>query len=227
MNTTIVIVSLLALWILWIFLYYSFVFVRPDQEGMNSKSPTVFSTTTGGTAKGDIKYDSNSYNTEYHDTIDVIMESNDGSDISFNSFYALDACGNPVLITKTANQANSTYNVPGTYVYGPSSYVPKYEDSVFFSKMTPYSQLYNTAAMQAGFCTQYANSPADIERVCNATDLNNCASTSCCVLLGGSKCVAGNENGPTLKTNYSDQFIQDPTYYFFQGNCYGNCASGV
>jgi hypothetical protein len=147
-----------------------------------------------------------------------------------NNYYALDTCGNPVLITKTMSQASSTYNVPGTYVYGPQSYVPNYEDSVFLSKTTKqpsYEQLYNTSAMQSGFCTQYAASPPDIERTCNSIDLNNCASTSCCVLLGGSKCVAGSANGPTMKTNYSDHFIQDPTYYYFQGKCFGNCASGV
>jgi hypothetical protein len=232
--------TLIFLWILWIFAYYS-LFVK--REGLDATSqtvvtasgPTTFSTTAGGTSdpSGNQRYDPNNYNTQYHDTLDTILKDGNGSDgtpVGLNSYYALDTSGNPVLITKTASQSNSTYHVPGTYVYGPSTYVPNYEDSVFLSKTSrqpSYSKLYNTGAMQAGFCSQYAASLPDIERVCNATDLDKCGSTSCCVLLGGSKCVAGNENGPTMKTNYSDKFIQDPTYYYFQGKCFGNCKTGV
>lgn len=195
-----------------------------------SGSPALFSTTNGGTAdpSGNIRYDPNSYDTQYHDNTDTIMSRN--PDLSFNSYYALDACGNTVLITKSMNQANSTYNVPGSYTYGPTSYVPNYEDSVFLSKSTrqpSYMELKDTAAMQGGFCKQYADFPQNLEQACNATDLNQCASTSCCVLLGGNKCVAGNEKGPLLKSNYSDKFVQDPTYYYFDGKCFGNCAAGV
>jgi hypothetical protein len=47
--------------------------------------------------------------------------------------------------------------------------------------------------------------------------------TSCCVLLGSSKCVSGNENGPIMKANYSDVFIPNREYYYYNGRCFGNC----
>jgi hypothetical protein len=192
--------------------------------------PSLFSTTIGSTKDnvGSTKYDPDSYDSQYHDDTNTILERN--PDIGFDTTYVYDQDGNPVLISKLKMQGNSTYNVPGTYVYGPATYVPNYEESVYLSKTSKqpsYSEIYDTASMQAGFCTQYANSPNELERMCNNTELNKCGSMSCCVLLGGSKCVAGSESGPLLKTNYSDKLVQDPTYYYFQGNCFGNCGAKV
>jgi len=45
------------------------------------------------------------------------------------------------------------------------------------------------------------------------------------VLLGGQKCVAGNENGPTMKANYSDFLVLNKDFYYYQGKCYGNCPN--
>jgi hypothetical protein len=43
------------------------------------------------------------------------------------------------------------------------------------------------------------------------------------VLLGGSKCVSGNENGPSVKSNYSDILVRNKDSYMYMGKCYGNC----
>jgi hypothetical protein len=200
---------------------------------MPNPTPNIFSTTNAGTqnATGTYRYDPDSYNTLYHESDhDLLKQENGTLDISLNQYYILDNSGNPKLISKTMTQGNSTYYVPGTYLYSKSNYVPTYEESVFLSKSSnqpTYEILQNTADMQGGFCKEYENHPVEKEKKCNTMDLNQCASTQCCVLLGGSKCVAGNENGPLLKASYSDTFIQDPTYYFFEGKCYGNCAAGV
>jgi len=81
--------------------------------------------------------------------------------------------------------------------------------------------------LQGGFCTQHANDPVKIQEKCNNLNAETCASTGCCVLLGGVKCVAGNEQGPMLKTSYSNFLIPDANkdFYYYQGKCFGNCNS--
>jgi|688.fasta_scaffold04390_19 hypothetical protein len=151
-------------------------------------------------------YDPNNYNITFHQN---------PQDTSSNYFA-------DVLL----NKPSATYYQPGSYPYGPSSWVPKYEDSVYLSKLTGLSStspLYNTAAMKSGFCFQMQNDPQGLEEQCNKLDQNVCASTSCCVLLGSSKCVSGNQNGPIMKANYSDKFIGNREYYYYMGRCYGNC----
>jgi hypothetical protein len=74
-----------------------------------------------------------------------------------------------------------------------------------------------------GFCKQLGTDVNAVEQKCNTMDPDVCASTECCALLGGSKCVAGNVNGPLVASNYSDFTIQNRDFYYFQGKCYGNC----
>ena len=126
-----------------------------------------------------------------------------------------------------------TYNEPGYFRFGPSSYVPNYEDSVYLSRLTdvnwktPVVDLASTAgisgAQLGGFCSFNKSNPGQTELECNKLDKNTCAATSCCALLGGQKCVAGNESGPTMKSNFSDIYIKNKDHYYYQGKCYGNC----
>jgi len=48
----------------------------------------------------------------------------------------VDASGNKVNIPYSSLSNFTTYNNPGTFTYGASSYVPSYEDSVFLSRST-------------------------------------------------------------------------------------------
>ena len=41
--------------------------------------------------------------------------------------------------------------------------------------------------------------------------------------FGGTKCVAGDQNGPTLRNNYGDLTIKNRDFYYYKGKCYGNC----
>jgi hypothetical protein len=151
-------------------------------------------------------YDANNYNITYHAN---------PTDLSNNS-----------LTDMSINIPDATYYQPGSFPYGPSTWIPSYEDSVYLSKLTGYSSnspLYNTASMKSGFCVHYQNDPQKLEEQCNKLDQNVCASTSCCVLLGSSKCVSGNQNGPIMKSNYSDFFVPNREFYYYSGKCYGNC----
>lgn len=115
---------------------------------------------------------------------------------------------------------------PGSFRDYGKTYVPTYEDSVFLSSSTglpEYSDLKNRPDQMSGFCQQLGTNPDALEQKCNSLDADVCASTECCVLLGGSKCVAGDTQGPSTPSNYSDFTIQNRDFYYFKGKCYGNC----
>ena len=123
---------------------------------------------------------------------------------------------------------NINYYEPGTYKYGPNLYIPSYEDSIYLSKTTgkhTASEYLDMASLAGGICTHYKDYPDKLEEECNKLDKNICGSTDCCVLLGGSKCVSGNAQGPTSKLNYNDITIRNRDYYYYKGKCYGNCQN--
>jgi hypothetical protein len=183
--------------------------------------------TNDSASKYSTKYDNNMYdvNVQYHDNLDDINAQNE-SGLEFGSMTVLGPDGKLITIPTTPAQPGATYYQPGSYTFGASSYVPNYEDSVFLSrltKMSTTSPVYNTASELGGFCSQKKSFPYELEQKCNSLDKNTCGSTSCCVLLGGSKCVSGDANGPTMKANYSDVYVKNKEQYYHQGKCYGNC----
>jgi hypothetical protein len=172
-------------------------------------------TGTGGTS-----YNTNNYDVQYHDISPI--------DYSSTGTWVKDpVTGKVIYVPWSETKGNITYYQPGTYPYGASTYVPSYEDSIYLSKTTGESsvtQVRDTAEIAGGFCANFMNDPVSLEQKCNAIDKNTCASTGCCALLGGAKCVAGNAEGPTYKSNYGDPTILNKDFYYFQGKCYGNCA---
>ena len=164
-------------------------------------------------------------NTQYHPSDAELMKKNDGMDISFGQTWIYDMCGNKVAYPSTKVQGDIVYYTPGSYTFGTSNYVPSYEATTYLSKLTGKSTtgVYRPENQSGGFCSFYKNSPDNLEQSCRKLDKNTCASTDCCVLLGGSTCVAGNEYGPIQKANYGDIFIRNKDYYY-RGKCYGNCV---
>lgn len=147
-------------------------------------------------------------------------------DANMGKYWMFDEEGKLIEVNTEMNKSPILYYIPGAYKFGASNYVPNYEDSVYLSRTTRESQLapvVNTASQLGGFCSQYATNTAALEEKCAAQDLNACASTSCCVLLGGQKCVAGNENGPKNPASYTDYSLMNRDFYYYQGKCYGNC----
>lgn len=173
----------------------------------------------------DSEFDPTNVETVYHD--EVVAKKEELND-QLGKYYSFDANGQLVREENTdASFSPVLYYVPGVYKYGSSNYVPNYEDSVYLSRTTRLPQsspVYNTAGMLGGFCTQHKGNNFAIEEKCQSLDLNTCASTSCCTLIGGQKCVAGNANGPTNPANYSDSTLRNKDFYYYQGKCYGNCS---
>lgn len=166
-------------------------------------------------------YDAKNTDKEYRD-----ISYGKTDDANLGKYWMFDEEGKLLEVSTEMNKSPILYYIPGAYKFGASNYVPNYEDSVYLSRTTRESQLapvVNTASQLGGFCSQYATNTAALEEKCAAQDLNACASTSCCVLLGGQKCVAGNENGPKNPASYTDYSLMNRDFYYYQGKCYGNC----
>jgi archaellum component FlaF (FlaF/FlaG flagellin family) len=67
------------------------------------------------------------------------------------------------------------------------------------------------------FCKSSSDS---LKTSCSKLTKKNCNTTTCCVMLNGEKCVAGNQDGPTFKTESGEDINID--YYYYQNKCYGN-----
>jgi hypothetical protein len=177
----------------------------------------------------DNKYDqdiSQSMDMQYHKTDQQLMTEAQPTDVQFGNTYVYNENGKKIPYPFSLVQGNVKYYTPGSYPFGTTNYVPKYEDSIFLSKLTGLSTttpVYNTEKMMGGFCSYFDEQPQQKEKICNQLKTNECASTSCCILMGSAKCVSGNINGPTYKKHYGDIFLRNKDYYYYQGKCYGNC----
>jgi hypothetical protein len=198
--------------------------VKPKKEGLDDASGNVTETATAAestpesTSNPVYNYDSNNYDVNYHDSIKTILNSEDTNPV-FGPNLKADG-----VSLSFPQQPDPTYYTPGSFVFGPSNYVPNYEDSVYLSRtsgLSTVSTAVPSKSVLGGFCA--STDKTAIEQKCNSIPVDQCASTSCCVVLGGAKCVSGNELGPAMKSNYTDPTIINKDYYYFQGKCYGFC----
>ena len=167
-------------------------------------------------------YDTNNYDVTYHEDVSNLMQTDNQS--PSNGTW-VNQNGKAVYIPWQVQPKYVTYYTSGAYPYGASTYVPTYEESVYLSKTTGQSTVgtsYTTTDTLAGFCSN-TTQPGAIEQQCGALSADQCASSMCCVLLGGNKCVSGDANGPAYPANYSDPLVINKDVYYYQGKCYGNC----
>ena len=73
------------------------------------------------------------------------------------------------------------------------------------------------------FCESYLGKTEELEKGCNQLTENNCGEVKCCV-YGNGKCVAGDVNGPTYKTDKDGKLITMDSYYYL-GKCQGKCST--
>lgn len=198
---------------------YGYTYVNPNDKSAIKMQSTM----EEQVAK--TKYDTNNYNIEYHtEPSGGIMK--DESTAGKGKMWILDKSNNIVAVPYSDVSSNMLYYEPGSFRFGSSNYVPNYEETVYLSKLTnipSFSLVKDIVSLGSGFCEYHKNNPDELERMCNDQSGNTCASLKCCVLLGGQKCVHGDENGPKFKSNYSNFQIINPDYYYYQGKCYGNC----
>jgi len=84
------------------------------------------------------KYNSGNYDLLYHDSPESIKSQSGVYGTDFGTTMVVDSCGNKILIPYNESQGYSIYYEPGSYKYGASTYIPTYEDSVYFSKNNYY-----------------------------------------------------------------------------------------
>lgn len=168
----------------------------------------------------------NDVDINYHDSAETIMANSKMSDANMGYINVKDQNGNIVQLPKISAQSSVMYYQPGSFPFGASTYIPKYEDSVYLSRTTNQSTLadYTPLKGDVGNCKKYEGLPAKTEEYCRTLNSGTCSDTSCCVLLGGTKCVAGNAQGPIYKNNYGDFLLRNKDSYYHNGRCYGNCA---
>ena len=177
----------------------------------------------GYSIKEGLDYESDNLDVEYHDSPEEIkaqigdagyFENSDAS-FSDDSLFVKDE--------SLFQQANDNYRR-----YKSSNFIPTYEDSVFLSRMSEISHakpVTDSSSLLSGFCHFNKMNPYGTEQKCLSIEKDVCASTDCCVLLGGVKCVAGNKNGPLNVANYNNPETKSADHYYFKGKCYGNCPS--
>jgi hypothetical protein len=189
--------------------------------------PNLIMTKTGQTSISQKSYRDvlDNYNVQYHATPEELKQQNDFYDTTFNEVRVKDKSGKIISLPFAPGQTPPTYYQPGSFPFGSSTYIPKYEDSVYLSRTTGISTLapYKSALGPKGKCELSKDFPAKQEEYCRSVPTDQCASASCCVLLGGEKCVAGNEQGPLFKANYSDFLLKNKDTYYARGKCFGNC----
>jgi len=69
-------------------------------------------------------------------------------------------------------------------------------------------------------CTSFASQPMKLNESCGTLSKTNCNTTSCCVWLNETSCVAGDKNGPTFRTTKGKPI--EVENYMFKGRMYGN-----
>ncbi len=96
--------------------------------------------------------------------------------------------------------------------------VTKRPDISFVTVDNCSAQSLNHSDYKVDICTKYAGDYETINKKCNALSNESCNYISCCVLLNGSKCVAGDANGPTYLTDQGNAI--DYNYYRHRGKVY-------
>jgi hypothetical protein len=190
------------------------------KEGLTNNNTN----TTNGKSEKDSnqRYNKDNLDIKYHEDPEKLDEYG----LLAGTSYVRDNSGNVIALPPTGSGTRTTYYDPNQFKYGALTYVPKYEDSVFLSRTSNMfigNNVLPTSSIKGGICNFYKSNLDELESSCQKTDPNVCASTSCCVLLGGAKCVSGSETGPTMVSHYNNKAILNRDYYYYQGKCYGNC----
>jgi hypothetical protein len=138
------------------------------------------------------------------------------------------AGGNPINVMPIYPDHDSKFDNPYSPHIRPriGKYIPTEDVNLQYSKLTGLSNatpVYYANDVGEGFCKFHKTNSMKLEEECNRLDNDVCASTSCCVLLGGSKCVYGDKMGAKMTSNYTDLSIQNRDKYYYMGKCYGNC----
>ena len=74
-------------------------------------------------------------------------------------------------------------------------------------------------------CKKYGRNPKELDEICKSLSVTNCKIPSCCVLLNGKQCRAGNIHGPLFLTDKGKDI--DFSFYYNKQRCYGQCDASA
>jgi len=107
-------------------------------EYIKDKDNTYGNSVTYSSTSENTKYNAGNYEVSYHDSVESIKRQSGVYGTDFGTTIVVDSSGNKILIPYNEVQGHSIYYQPGTYKYGASTYIPTYEDSVYFNKTKYY-----------------------------------------------------------------------------------------
>jgi len=156
-----------------------------------------------------------------------------GADIASSAVNKLKAAGVdtskvqavlPGLLDKISgyvDDANKEYDS----AYGDTGGPPDYSTVIDTTSKETGNTFFTGKKFSDGFCNSYTDN-ITLNNQCSTLTAEHCNQTSCCVLLNGAKCVAGNVKGPTFLVDENRKDI-DYSYYSYKNECYGSCGKGI
>lgn len=94
---------------------------------------------------------------------------------------------------------------------------PKLIQQVTVESFVPEENVDKLLSKSDNFCDSYSGNGELLEKACNELTKDNCANIGCCVYIPSvdtGKCVAGDANGPTYKTDKDGKLITADSYYY-------------
>jgi hypothetical protein len=198
--------------------------ILPYGKIADTKANTGYIDDPALTHSDNVTYENKNLDVTYHPDPSTIRDDMIDSEAQLEGTAVFDPITKSyTLLPRIAVQSDLFYAEPGKY--GRGNFVPNYTSAVQLSASTQLStaQPYDPPADKKGFCSAYADLP-DIKNVmCKSMNSFACASTDCCVLIGGEKCVSGDEKGPANAVEYSDKNLKNRDFYYYRSQCYGKC----
>jgi hypothetical protein len=98
------------------------------------------------------------------------------------------------------------------------SFIFFFSINCFFRNKNTYENFDNTDDLimnkEEAFCEHHKGKSLELNETCGKLTHKNCNSTSCCVWnTMDTKCVAGNENGPTFNTDSNGKTLSTDYYH--------------
>jgi hypothetical protein len=125
-------------------------------------------------------------------------------------------------VTQLINRESDAADDAGATGQGPPDFSAVVDTTG--SDYYPSKTFFKGSKFSDGFCQSYTD-PVELNNACSSLSTENCNQTDCCIVLNGSKCVAGNAEGPMYQTENGNDI--DYAYYSYKNQCYGSCGKGL
>jgi hypothetical protein len=128
------------------------------------------------------------------------------------------------IATDIMNESNAQIDWPNAYIDDSSSPIL----AVLSNENSSIDDVYGkkgvlSSDFKKDICKKYLSNNKKKHEYCQKLSAENCKLMDCCILLNGTKCIAGSMSGPVFLTEGG--LTVDQNYFYFKDKCYGNCES--